>query len=137
MHLRIGTGVSLMPHRNGGAALASSARAPQGVCLLISVAGNMCLKQGGRIGRIFFSCLSPAFPLGNRCAVAPVCAPGNEAGRQPGKRWLRQWAFSGGRGWYWKRHCSDFICFFADAHAHTGQYLPRSKKIQVVAVFLL
>uniref|UniRef100_A0A8D2QJ62 Phosphodiesterase n=1 Tax=Zonotrichia albicollis TaxID=44394 RepID=A0A8D2QJ62_ZONAL len=43
----------------------------------------------------------PAFPLGSRCAVAPVCAPSSErkGGREPGKRWLRQWAFSGGRRW--------------------------------------
>lgn len=85
----------------------------------------------------------PSFPLGNRCAVAPVCAPsserkgGRKGGREPGKRWLRQWAFSGGRGWCWKRHCSDCICLFAGECAHKGQYLPRSKKIQIVAVFLL
>lgn len=80
----------------------------------------------------------PALPLGKRCIVAPVCAPRNErkGGRQPGKRWLRPWAFSVGRGWYWNRHCSDFICLCADAHQHTGQYLPFSKKIQIVAVLL-
>lgn len=81
----------------------------------------------------------PPFPLGNRCAVAPVCAPSSErkGGREPGKRWLRQWAFSGGRGWCGSGTAVTCICLFAGERAHTGQYLPRSKKIQIVAVFLL